>query len=117
VTPIPKPARRVVDSRAGRAKVIREGRCRLCERTWYEAGGIASRHHLVPKGQGGDDVEANLIPVCGDGTTGCHGDLEHSVAARRKLRIKLHRDEIAYGVEKVGQGRFDRRYPPTEVAA
>jgi hypothetical protein len=111
VTPIPKPARRIVDSRAGRAKVAREGRCRLCERTWYEAGGTASRHHLIPKGQGGDDVDPNLVPACGDGTTGCHGDLEHSVEARRRLRRKLHADEIAYAVGKVGQGRFDRRYP------
>jgi hypothetical protein len=32
-----------------------------------------NRAHLVGKGQRGDDVLNNLIPLGGSGTTGCHG--------------------------------------------
>jgi len=100
-----------VDPDAGMAKLRREGRCRLCRRSWHDAGGIASRHHLIPRGQGGDDVDQNLIPVCGTGTTGCHGELEHSVHARARLRPMLFPDELSYGMIKVGPGRFNKRYP------
>ena len=40
-------------------------------------GGIdISIHHILPRGQGGDDVWENLVPLCGSGTTGCHGGVE-----------------------------------------
>lgn len=35
-----------------------------------------SIHHILPRSQGGDDVWENLVPLCGDGTTGCHGGVE-----------------------------------------
>lgn len=39
-------------------------------------GTPASLHHIYPRGQGGDDVESNLIGLCGDGVTGHHGLME-----------------------------------------
>lgn len=36
-----------------------------------------SRHHRLPRGQGGPNVLGNLIHACGSGTTGCHGHIEH----------------------------------------
>lgn len=112
----PKPAKRIVDKDAGRAKVLMEGRCRCCGRTWS-----LNRMHLVPKGQGGDDVDDNIAPGCGSGTTGCHGALTaHTrdwriVAAR--LRENLTADEIAYCLAKKGQDWLDRTYPRREMLA
>ena len=112
----PKPAKRIVDKDAGRAKVLMEGRCRCCGRTWS-----LNRMHLVPKGQGGDDVDDNIAPGCGSGTTGCHGALTaHTrdwriVAAR--LRENQTADEIAYCLAKKGQDWLDRTYPRREMLA
>lgn len=41
-----------------------------------------SLHHRIPRGMGGTkaawiDQPANLISLCGSGTTGCHGWVEH----------------------------------------
>jgi len=33
----------------------------------------ANGHHVIGKGQGGDDVVANVAPLCGSGSSGCHG--------------------------------------------
>lgn len=70
----PKPAARVNDSSAGTEKVRGEGRCRVCGVPGlpYSEGGILNRAHLVGKGVRGDDLDANIIPLCGSGTTGCH---------------------------------------------
>lgn len=35
-----------------------------------------SIHHVLPRGQSGDDVWENLVALCGSGTTGCHGGVE-----------------------------------------
>lgn len=51
------------------------GVCPCCQRHVGRSG--LTRHHVVPKGQGGDDVPQNLVWVCGDGTRGCHGVLTH----------------------------------------
>lgn len=41
-------------------------------------GGIdISVHHILPRSQGGDDVWENLVALCGSGTHGCHGAVEH----------------------------------------
>jgi hypothetical protein len=74
--PRPKPVARIVDKNA---RPLDEmplliGTCPSCGRF---VGRDLSRHHVVPKGQGGDDVPENLIWVCGDGTRGCHGVLTH----------------------------------------
>ena len=49
-------------------------------------GGIdISIHHILPRGQGGDDVWENLVPLCGSGTTGCHGGVEGGLTASHTL--------------------------------
>lgn len=71
----------------------------------------ATGHHVLARGQGGDDVAANIVPLCGSGTTGCHGLIENEdVKARRMLGrwIKKHRpDTIAYVREKLGKQAGD----------
>src|SRR3990167_9314692 len=44
--------------------------CAIC------GGRSESTHHIYKRGQGGGDLLVNLAPVCGSGTTGCHGKLE-----------------------------------------
>lgn len=43
--------------------------CALCGNT-----GVLSLHHILKHPR--DDVEANLVMLCGSGTTGCHGQIE-----------------------------------------
>jgi hypothetical protein len=84
----------------------------------------------VPRGAPhfGDDVDANLLPVCGSGTMGCHGAFHGSpyvdgrgrrwtqadVARRLGLAIADRRDILSYVLGKLGDqaGRefLRRRY-------
>jgi len=43
--------------------------CALCGRTDH-----LSLHHILKHPR--DDIEANLVMVCGDGVQGCHGRIE-----------------------------------------
>jgi hypothetical protein len=57
------------------------GRCERCRSrpAW-------SKHHRLPRGRGGRLLEDELVDgdpivlahLCGSGTTGCHGEVEHS---------------------------------------
>lgn len=71
----------------------------------------ATGHHVLARGQGGDDVAANIVPLCGSGTTGCHGlvEVNDEKACRRLGRwIKRHRpDTIAYLRDKMGDVAAD----------
>lgn len=50
---------------------------RSCVRCGRSVIGIRySLHHRKPRSQGGADTPANLITLCGTGTTGCHGWIE-----------------------------------------
>lgn len=102
----PRPARRIIDPRAGRRKVWLEGRCRAC------GAGHLERHHLVPRSLGGDDVDANLIPLC----LLCHDAFERSPSHRRIvgriIRATLLPDELAYIIERKSEAFLDRYYPP-----
>jgi len=122
--PDPRPPRRIVDPEAGKAKVAAEGECRLC-------GHVPSGHpldslnrmHVIPKGQGGDDVEDNIIPGCGSGTTGCHGLLtsrredphhprDFTVAdALDAMNRRLSDRERAYAEGKKWPGWLGETYP------
>lgn len=66
-----------------------------------------SQHHVLPRGQGGDDDDANLVTLCGSGTTGCHGLIEaNDIDVRRELGayIKANRpDVVAYVQGKLGK--------------
>lgn len=67
----------------------------------------ATGHHVLDRNAGGDDVLANIVPMCGSGTTDCHGLIENEdEKARRMLGrwIKKHRpDTILYLIEKLGR--------------
>jgi hypothetical protein len=65
---------------------------------------ILSLHHIHNHPR--DDVEANLIMLCGSGTTGHHGAVQHREKwAREALRALLRRsrpDFARYLAEKLG---------------
>jgi hypothetical protein len=79
-----------------------------------------SAHHVVPRGDG-DDTLDNLVGLCGDGTRGCHGDVEHRRnGARERVRAHIESERprvAAYVIERKGQAWFDRHYPHQEVPA
>lgn len=62
--------------------------CQWCGRQVYEGG--YSIHHRRPRGMGGSrrrdaNSPANLVVLCGSGTTGCHGLVEsHRDEARAR---------------------------------
>lgn len=78
--------------------------------------------HLVPKGLGGDDVDDNIVPGCGSGTTGCHGLLTSSMEdphhpegltvgeARELLLANLSVRERAYAETKKYPGWLEDYY-------
>ena len=115
---------RVVDPDAGKAKIRREGECRICERvpSGHPLDSL-NRMHVVGKGVGGDDVEDNIVPGCGSGSTGCHGlltskreDPHHpaglSVAEAHDLMNRRLTDrERAYAEQKKWPGYVDETYP------
>lgn len=68
-----KTTRDIVWARAG-------GRCELCGDALAGPVGF-SVHHRLPRRMGGSrrpelNTPANLLVVCGSGTTGCHGRIE-----------------------------------------
>jgi hypothetical protein len=72
-----------------------------------------SLHHLVQRGgrYGGADVAANLVPLCGHGTSGCHGLVEsRDPSACRALVESLTDAEYAYAIQRGGEGFLERRY-------
>lgn len=112
---------RYVATRAEWEVILRTklGPCRVCGATLRP-----SLHHLVGKDNFGDDVIENLIPLCGSGTTGCHGIYEshHSGESmdgiRREweevadtIRRTLLDEEIRYADRKAGDTYLERSYP------
>lgn len=125
VTPFPKaaqvPAKKAkrTDASRGRIAEIRAKKvdgqaCRVC-------GGVpdgrvhvwlVTAHHLIPRSLGGLWTESNIVPLCGDGTRGCHGDIERRHPdALYKLRASLTDAEYSYVCERAGEGFLDRYYP------
>lgn len=118
--PDPKPAkarrknrpRRLVDPAAVQAVRLRGGACASCGRR------AESAHHVIPRGgpHFGDDVDANIVLLCGDGTRECHGAAEGSPFVRLgkrwtpedvRRRIGQHLilaqpQTVAYAVQKLG---------------
>lgn len=105
--PNPRPVRRIVDPDAGRAKTAPGAECRLCgSRTGLE------RHHLVPRSQRGDDVDENIVPLCGPWAPSCHRRVtENEPEALALLRGRLWPEEEAYVARKMGWGWLESRYP------
>jgi 5-methylcytosine-specific restriction endonuclease McrA len=86
------------------------GPCRVCMVPRLNGGSSAhepypvSFHHVVPKSLGGDDIEDNVVPLCGDGTRGCHGKVEsHDPSALLQLCAGLTDAEYAYVIGKLGE--------------
>lgn len=84
----PKPARpiRLTGEALKRTNVTIDRRERQCCARCGKAimvGG--SRHHRQFRSRGGSDTVANLVLLCGSGTTGCHGwvhaNVKHARAA------------------------------------
>lgn len=95
----PTSARRsTVTARAG-------WRCEICGTVlgWPDGSGGTwcaphSFHHRRPRGMGGTtrpdaNSPANLLLLCGTGTTGCHGRVEANRAAAHQLGWLLHQTE------------------------
>ena len=119
---------RTVDRAASLRKLLRDPLCRSClERA-------VNCHHLLGRGQGGDDDVDNLIPLCGSGSEGCHGALHgnpyvtpsgrrwDAFSVRQAIGLGLRPSEYYYAVQKLGDstasmlGRLyhvevDRLYP------
>lgn len=92
----------------------KDGPCLVCVWTGAEQLLPSSLHHVVPRSQGGDDCEENLIPLCGDGTKGHHGLVEaHEAHTCRLTAAAVQQYDgaaYAYAIEKLGELRFLRRY-------
>lgn len=69
VVPDPKPEPRIRQAGGVLPALLADPECAACGRQAHNA------HHVLPKGSPwhGDDVAENGIPLCGSGTTGCHG--------------------------------------------
>lgn len=92
--PDPKPARRLRPSeRRRKAPSDRVAPC------WGDCGrSVVPRHHLVPRDftKPGPDDPWNIVPLCGSGTTGCHGAFHGSpyTFAGRRFDAKAVRTSI-----------------------
>jgi len=113
MTPDPKPAPRIRNPVAlARARLLWD-ECAAC------GAPPANGHHVLPKGSPwfGDDVEANIVMVCGTGTFRCHGALhgnpyvahsgqrwtQNEVRAAVGAFILAHRDDtVEYVLTKLG---------------
>lgn len=95
-----KPAARVVDRRMSARVVLAHPWCVVCGLH----GGTC--HHVLPRSERGDDVDANGVTLCGSGTTGCHGLVEARDPAARaavgKYVLRDRSDTIEYLDGKLG---------------
>jgi 5-methylcytosine-specific restriction endonuclease McrA len=68
-------------------------------------------HHLVPRSMGGDDVADNLVGLCGNGSSGCHGLVtENDPGTLAALAASLRESEVAYVVSKLGESAMQRLF-------
>lgn len=82
-----KPAPRVREPALLRSLHLRGGECALADRTCEPT---LSLHHVSKHPR--DDVEANLVFLCGHGTAGHHGLVEaHDPDTRARLAAVLRR--------------------------
>lgn len=74
-----------------------------------------SVHHVLPKGQGGDDASENTVLLCGDGASGCHGAFHGSpyLADVRSVGAPLvERRDRAWVARRIGE-HIARHRPDT----
>lgn len=108
-----KPLKRHRASRtewAGLHKVFVNERCWICNGRWSDL------HHILSRAQGGDDVVANLAPLCRE----CHTAVEErKIVTRSLLRGALLPSHYEYLASKLDDrlGSWLERNYPTKVAA
>ncbi len=84
-----------------RIRAAKDARCRLCG-----APPPNDLHHVLSRGQGGDDVAPNVVPLCAR---------DHDLVERRDpaacmaLAVSLTDEEYAYAVDTFGESFFERR--------
>lgn len=95
---------------AGIHKAFTHERCWICSGRWSDL------HHILSRGQGGDDVVANLAPLCRE----CHTRVEQrDIRTRSLLRGALlpsHYEYLAGKLDDRLGGWLERNYP-SKVAA
>jgi len=80
--------------------------CRLRDFDLFHAPGC-HYHHLVPRGRSGDDVPANLVPLCPN----CHTRVtQRNRQHLEALAYSLTDAEYAYCVAKLGEGALSRLF-------
>jgi hypothetical protein len=101
---------RCKDREASIRKLLADPLCRAC------GARAVNSHHLIGKGQGGDDDVDNLIPLCGSGSSGCHGALHgnpyvdasgrrwDAFSVRQAIGLGLRPSEYACARQKLGDG-------------
>lgn len=116
--PDPKPAKRLIATIAQwrQLRLLKLGPCRGCPDATLSEYAV-TLHHLVPRSLGGDDVAGNLIPLCGDGTLGCHGIVEDGrgredfAAVSARIRARETDEEREYVIRKKGREWLEIYYP------
>ena len=111
---IPKPPMRFKASKKD-WQTLRENfaglACWVCGDAWTDL------HHIVPRSRSGDDVYANLAPLC----RACHARVEaRDAQARAGVRAAMdarHSSYLQYRIGETWEGWLDRHYAPLKVAA
>jgi 5-methylcytosine-specific restriction endonuclease McrA len=75
--------------------------CRLCVLEGRRGTRQVELHHLIRRSQGGDDVPANLVPLCRQHHRQVHGGNPDTIVA---LVGQLTRDERRYYLERSRRG-------------
>lgn len=68
-------------------KIVDERSNRMCERCGTAPAD--SKHHRLKRSHGGQWTPSNIVDLCGDGTTGCHGHIEHHADEARAAGFNL----------------------------
>lgn len=104
--PDPKRHRRIKDPGLFKRLHAQGGTCALADDPVYDCRSSLNLHHVLPRSQGGDDVEANLVWLCGSGTTGHHGFVEYRDRDRllslRAVLLTRRPDTISYLADRLG---------------
>lgn len=111
-----KPYRRKVAGRKRweQIRASKLGPCILC--TWLDEKQPlpSTLHHVVPRDRNGADTEANLVSLCGSGTTGHHGAIEggdhFACQTFADALANLDGEAYSYATSKLGEDGFLRMY-------
>lgn len=97
--PDPRPERRIRNPQLLKELHLLWRECALCRETWP-----LSLHHIVKHPR--NDVQANLVMLCGDGVQGCHGKIEahdeETLKALGEHILEYRHDTILYLYAQLG---------------